>query len=68
MLRKVPGDKNKQSKDNFKFYCEHCGSTISFYSFEREKKICRVCGRYNYKNDRAKFKDILTKKKKEAEL
>jgi hypothetical protein len=69
MLRKTPGDYcNKESKYNFKYYCEHCGHTISFYAFEPEKKLCHCCGRYNYKNDLVKFKDILIKKIKEVSL
>lgn len=67
MLRKVPGDRgNKQSKENFKYYCEHCGHTISFYAFEPDKKVCNWCGRLNYRNDLVKFKQILAKKIKEV--
>lgn len=47
--------------------CEYCGHTISFYAFEKDKKICSHCGIYNYRNDLIKFKDLLNKKKREVE-
>ena len=43
----------------YKKHCNHCGHTISFYAFEKEKKLCSWCGRFNYKDAKAKFKDIL---------
>ena len=55
----------EQSK--FKRHCEHCGHTISFYAFEKDKKICGWCGYYNYKNDFIKFKELFSKKKREVE-
>lgn len=67
MLRRVPADRyNNQTENNFKYYCEYCGHTISFYAFEPEKKLCYWCGNYNYKTDFAKFKDKLNKKIKEV--
>ena len=69
MLKRTTIDyHNKNSKNNFKYYCEHCGHTISFYAFEPEKKLCSWCGRYNYKTDIAKFKDKLNKKIKEVNV
>lgn len=50
-----------------KKYCEWCGHTLSFYPFEKDKKLCDWCGHYNYRNDLAKFKDLVTKKKREVE-
>ena len=43
-------------------YCEYCHHTMYFYPFEKDKKICSHCGRYNYKNDLSKFKDKLNSK------
>ena len=69
MIKKAPGDRyNKHSKTNYRYYCERCGHTITFYAFEPDKKVCDWCGRLNYKNESAKFKDILTKKLKEVNL
>lgn len=69
MLKRVGIDVvNKNSKINFQYRCEYCEHAISFYAFEPDKKICNWCGRYNYKNDLAKFKDKLIKKKKEVGL
>jgi rRNA maturation endonuclease Nob1 len=67
MIKKVPGNKrNKQAQINFHYYCEYCGHTISFYAFEPEKKVCDFCGKLNYKNEFAKFKDKLNEKIKEV--
>lgn len=46
-------------------HCEHCGHTITFYAFEPDKKCCNWCGRYTYRDNAAKFKDLLAKKQKE---
>lgn len=54
-------------KQDYKKHCKYCGHTISFYAFEPDKKLCNYCGRYNYKNEQAKFKDLLVKKKREIE-
>lgn len=51
----------------FKKQCSNCNYKISFYAFEPDKKICKWCGALNYKNDVVKFKDLLLRKKKEAE-
>lgn len=51
---------NEQSKH--KKYCEYCGHTLTFYHFEKDRKICRHCGYYNYKNDFVKFKYKLIEK------
>lgn len=45
-----------------KKHCEFCGHTISFYFFEPERKCCRFCGRFNYRNDFIKFKYKLREK------
>jgi uncharacterized protein (DUF983 family) len=50
-----------------KKYCEYCGHTMTFYAFEKERKLCTWCGKYNYKNDKVQFKDLLLKKRKEVE-
>ena len=52
----------------YKKYCEFCGHTISFYAFEPDKKICNWCGRYNYRNELVKFKNLLRKEMKEVGL
>lgn len=51
---------NEQAK--YKKYCEYCGHTISFYFFEKDRKCCSHCGKYNYKNDFIKFKYKLKEK------
>lgn len=56
----------EQSK--YKKYCEFCGHTISFYAFEKNKKLCSWCGNYNYKNQLVKFKELLIKKKRKLEI
>lgn len=43
-------------------YCEYCGHTISFYAFEGDRKLCNYCHRYNYRNDKIKFRYLLKKK------
>lgn len=53
----------EQSK--YKKHCEYCGHTISFYSFEPERKVCNFCGRMNFKNEKARFKHLFFKKRKE---
>lgn len=37
--------------------CKYCGHRITFYAFEKNKKICSHCGRFNYKNDLIEFKE-----------
>lgn len=56
---KLATEKMKNKK-----YCCYCKHTISFYAFEKDKKICKWCGKYNYKDDKAKFKDVFIKKEK----
>lgn len=66
MIRQPIGDiKNPQSKTNFHYYCEYCGHTITFYAFEPEKKVCNFCGRMNFKNEKARFKHLFFKKRRE---
>lgn len=43
--------------------CEFCGHRISFYAFEKDKKVCSYCGKYNYRNDYIKFLDLMQKAK-----
>ena len=50
----------EQSK--FKKNCEFCGHTLSFYAFEKDRKCCSHCGRFNYKNDFIKLKYKLREK------
>lgn len=56
---------SEQSK--YKKYCKYCGHTISFYAFESDKKLCSWCKRYNYRDKKVEFKELLNKKKKEVE-
>jgi len=43
-------------------HCEFCGHTISFYFYEKDRKCCRHCGRFNYRNEFVKFKYKLMEK------
>ena len=45
--------RNEQRK--FEKYCEFCGHTMTFYAFEKDRKVCSHCGRFNYKNKRVEF-------------
>lgn len=54
-------EKLARIKLNFKRKCEYCGTSTSFYAFEKDKKICRTCNRTIYRNDLIKFKDKLKK-------
>ncbi len=56
---------SQQSK--CKKYCKFCGHTISFYAFEKDKKLCNWCKRYNYRNEKVEFRELLLKKKREIE-
>lgn len=60
--------KVENEKQKYKKHCEFCGHTISFYAFERDKKICSYCGRYNYRNNLIKFKDKLNRLLNKCEL
>lgn len=55
-------EKLNNEKIKYRKKCEHCGHTISFYAFENDRKLCNYCCRYNYRNEKAKFKYLLTKK------
>ena len=46
--------------------CKKCGHTISFYSFEPDRKLCNYCGTFNYRSDLVEFKKKLNKKAKEV--
>lgn len=48
-------------------YCEYCGHTMTFYAFEPDKKCCDWCGRYNYRDEAAKFKDLLCIERRKVE-
>lgn len=42
---------------NFKKKCPYCTVNVSFYPFEnKDKKICKNCGRYVFKDEQAEFK------------
>lgn len=56
---------SQQSK--YKKYCKYCGHTMSFYAFEKERKLCNWCKRYNYRNEKVEFRELLLKKKREIE-
>ena len=45
-------------------HCKYCGRTISFYAFEKDKKLCSWCGRYNYRSGLVEFKDKLKKEER----
>ncbi len=47
-------------------HCDYCGHTISFHSFEPDKKICNHCQHLNYRNELVKFKDKINKKMSEV--
>ena len=48
----------------YKKLCKFCGHTLSFYAFEPDKKLCNYCGRYNYRNDKIEFKELMKGKLK----
>lgn len=48
-------------------YCEFCGHTLTFFAFEPDRKLCKYCGKYNYRDEKAKFKDMLARKRREYE-
>lgn len=41
--------------------CKHCGHTVHFYSFEKEKKICNWCKNYIYKDEKIEFLEKMKK-------
>lgn len=51
-----------KEKSNNSKHCEYCGHTLTFYSYEKDRKCCTYCGRYNYRNDFVKFKYKLKEK------
>ena len=48
--------KLRSEQMKFEKYCEFCGHTMTFYAFEKDRKVCKHCGRFNYKNKRVEFK------------
>ena len=62
MNKYIEDSKIFSEKAKYKKYCEYCGHTLSFYFFEKDRKCCDHCGRYNYKNDLIKFKYKLREK------
>ena len=48
--------KLRSEQIKFEKYCEFCGHTMSFYAFEKDRKLCSYCGRFNYRNKRVEFK------------
>lgn len=45
-MSKLFSERTKYSK-----YCWNCGHTMTFFSFEKDRKLCSHCKRYNYKDD-----------------
>lgn len=54
---------NEQAK--FKKHCKYCGHTMTFYHFEKDRKLCSHCKKFNYRNDEVKFKILLNQKRRE---
>lgn len=46
---------------NLSRYCQHCGHTIVFNSYDPVKKLCYWCKRYTYKDKKSEFMDKLKK-------
>lgn len=46
-------------------YCKKCGWKNHIYSFEKNRKLCKNCGNYIYKNNKVKFeykmKEVINK-------
>lgn len=57
--------KLENEKIKHKKHCKYCGHTISFYAFEKDKKLCSHCKRFNYRNDNIEFKELFMKARKE---
>ena len=51
----------------YKKYCRYCGHTMTFYAYEKDKKLCTWCGKYNYRNGLVEFKELFKQKKREVE-
>ena len=69
MKMKIKKDMKMASEQaKYKKYCQFCGHTISFYAFEPDKKLCSWCGKYNYRNEKAEFRELLQRKIKEVEV
>lgn len=56
-----------EEQSKYKKHCKFCGHTISFYAFESDKKLCSWCKKYNYRNKKVEFRELLLKKKREIE-
>lgn len=57
-----------KERAKYRVYCK-CGHSMLIYPFEhKDKKICKHCGCYAYRNELVKFKDILIQKRKEVEV
>ena len=37
-------------------YCPYCGWKNHIYAFEKEKKLCKNCKRYIFKDEKSRFK------------
>lgn len=63
-------DRLQNEKSQMKVQCPTCGREYSFYAFEdKDRKLCKHCGVFVYKNDDAKKKyEELEKKRKQDEL
>lgn len=67
MKAKIKNDLKMMSEQSkFKRNCWYCNYKISFYAFEPDRKICKWCGRLNYKNELVEFKYLLEKRIKYA--
>ena len=63
-------DRLQNEKSQMKVQCPTCGRKYSFYAFEdKDRKLCKHCGVFVYKNDDAKKKyEEIEKKRKQDEL
>ncbi len=50
---------NEQAK--YKKHCKYCGHTLTFYAFEKDIKLCKYCGKFNYRNGMVEFKNKMQK-------
>lgn len=62
MLKNDNDEKILHEQQKYKKHCEFCGHIISFYSFEKDRKCCNHCGKFNYRNDFIKFQYKLKEK------
>jgi uncharacterized protein (DUF983 family) len=59
----VDESKIQEAQNSMKKICPHCGRKIHFYAFEKkDRQLCDWCGKYIFKDDKAKFKYRLKEK------